>query len=42
MKMIQGEESMPYTQKIKVFSPLFQLVERLRGEIISFKEGQGV
>lgn len=39
MQMIQGEESMPYTEK--VFSPVVELVERLRGEIIPFKEGEG-
>ena len=37
--MIQGEESMPYTEK--VFSPVVQLMERLRAEIIPFMEGQG-
>lgn len=34
MQTIQGEESMPYTEK--VFRPVVQLLERLREVIIPF------
>lgn len=39
MQIIRGVESMSCTEK--VFSPVVHLVEKLRGEIIPFKKGQG-